>query len=296
MKNYLIIVPDDHYHKKDNHTFLVYDFENGKLIHQSPYNKELDCKELEGQGRPTFRPYGITCDDEYIYVASHKKLAKYDIKTFEYCGLVDIPMYVNTHRLFKSGDEFYITHTSVNVIGVHGKTDTFFDVLSQKLVSEPPQPSHAEQHDLVHVNSIYEHDDRIYFCLHNLYTAPSQFGYFVKNKYESKIIASVGFCCHEIKIVNNKLYSLSTGTGEMVEIDLNDGQTTTYKIVDPNKTFLRGMDVLNDKLFFCGSNRYCNGVIPMNNCFVAVFDTSTKNVKRHFNINHADIVTCMKLI
>jgi hypothetical protein len=295
-KKLLIVVPDDHYHKKQNYTFLVYDFESGKLLHRSPYNEDLDCKELQGQRRPTFRPYGITCDDDYLYIASHKKLAKYNKKTFEYCGLVDIPMYVNTHRMLKSGEEFYVTHTSVNVIGVHGKTDTFFDAETLQCVNKPPHPEHAEEKDTVHVNSLTEHNGKIYFCLHNLDRKPSQFGYFDKSTYESEIFASVGGCCHDVRIINNTLYSLSSITGEIIEIDLTTFDTKKYKVVKRLRTFLRGMDVIGDKLIFVGSNHYSDGVIEMNNCFVANFDTKTKQTKRISNINHADIVNCIKII
>ena len=295
MQKHFIIVPDDHYHKKNNLTFIVYDFESGKLIHESPNNKDLYCEDLIGQGRPIFRPFGIGSDNDYIYIASHKKLGKYNRKTFEYCGLVDIPMYINTHQILKS-DSFYVAHTAVNAIGIHGKTDIFFDVSSFKCVEAPEHPIHAEKHDTIHINSVTEHNGKIYFCLHNLGKVPSQFGYFDKVTYESKIIASAGFCCHDVQILNEKLYALSSETGEIIEIDLKNGQTITHMIVESNKTFLRGMDVSDDKLFFCGSNRYTNGVIPMNNCFVASFDPSTKHVKRQFNINHADIVTCMKIV
>jgi hypothetical protein len=292
----LIVIPDDHGHRKDNCTFFVYDLD-GKLIHESPNNIKLNCEELEGQGRPTFRPFGITSDDKYLYIASHKKLGKYNKKTFKFVGLVDIPMYINTHQILKSGDDFYVTHTAVNTIGIHGKMNSaYFDVVSLKLIEKPLPPLNVESHDTLHVNSLLEHDDKIYFCLHNLGRESSQFGYFNKFTYESKIIASAGVCCHDIQILNNKLYALSSETGEIIEIDLVKEQPITYKISNPNKTFLRGMDIQDGKIIFCGSNRHTNGIIPMNNCFIASFDTLTKTVNRRFNINNADIVTSIKVI
>ena len=292
----LIVIPDDHGHRKDNCTFFVYDLD-GKLIHESPNNIKLNCEELEGQGRPTFRPFGITSDDKYLYIASHKKLGKYNKKTFNFVGLVDIPMYINTHQILKSGDDFYVTHTAVNTIGIHGKMNSaYFDVVSLKLIEKPLPPLNVESHDTLHVNSLLEHDDKIYFCLHNLGRESSQFGYFNKFTYESKIIASAGVCCHDIQILNNKLYALSSETGEIIEIDLVKEQPITYKISNPSKTFLRGMDIQDGKIIFCGSNRHTNGIIPMNNCFIASFDTLTKTVNRRFNINNADIVTSIKVI
>jgi hypothetical protein len=292
----LIIVPDDNYHRKDNKTFLVYDFETGELIHESPYNKDLDCTELKDQGRPTFRPFGVTHDEDYIYVVSNNKLGKYDKKTFEYCGLVNIPLYINTHQVLKSDEDFYVAHTAVNAIGVHGKTDKYFDVSSFDWVETPEQPQTADGHDTIHLNSITEHGDRIYFCLHNLGIKPSEFGYLNKNTHEFKIVGSGGSSCHDVQIIGNNLYALSSGTGQIIEIDLTTGQTTTHKVVKRMKTFLRGMDVMCDKIIFVGSNYYNNDAIELNSCFVASFDTVTKETKRIFNINHADIVTCMKIV
>ena len=291
----IIIVPDDHYHKKDNYTFLVYDL-NGELLHKSPYNPELDCVELQGQGRPTFRPFGVTFDDEYLYVASHKKLGKYKKNTFEFYGLVDVPMYINTHQITKDDDNFYIAHTAVNAIGIHGKINTYFDVETLLCVEKPPEPNHVNNLDTIHVNTVTDHDGKIYFCLHNLGKVPSQFGYFDKTTYESKIIASAGFCCHDVQIINNGLYALSSETGEIIEIEISTGQVTTHKVVNPSKTFLRGMDISDGKIIFCASNRYSDGVIPMNNCFVSTFDTTTKGIKRLFTIGEADVIVCMKNI
>jgi len=292
----VIVVPDDHRHRKDNYTFLVYDLEDGSLIHESLYNKELNCEELIGQGRPTFRPFGIASDDEYLYIASHKKLGKYNKETFEFCGLVDIPMYINTHQVLKSDEDFYVAHTAVNAIGIHGKTNAYFDVSTFQCVEQPQEPNHAEKHDVIHINSVTEYDGKIYFCLHNLGIVPSQFGYFDKVTYESKIIASVGYCCHDVQVLNNTLYALSSETGEIIEIDLSTGQPTAYKVANPKLTFLRGMDMSDGKIIFCGSNRYSDGIIPMNNCFISSFDPLTKTTKRQFTMNNVDIVVCIKII
>jgi hypothetical protein len=292
----IVIIPDDHQYKKDNYTFLVYNL-NGKLIHKSPNNTKLNCDELIGQGRPTFRPFGVTYDDNYLYIVSNNKLGKYNKKTFEFYGLVDIPLYINTHQILKSGDNFYVTHTAVNTIGIHDKMNSaYFDVSKLKLIERPEIPNDVESHDTIHVNSIHEHDDKIYFCLHNKGKIPSQFGYFDKFTYKSKIIASAGLCCHDVQILNNSLYALSSETGEIIEIDLVTEQPVIYKISNPSKTFLRGMDILDGKIIFCGSNRYTDGIIPMNNCFIATFDISTKTVDRQFNINNAYTVNSIRVI
>jgi hypothetical protein len=296
MKKQLVIVPDDHYHKKINSTFLVYEIENGSLIHESPYNSDLNCVDLLGQGRPTFRPYGVTSDEEYLYIVSHKKLGKYNKKTFDYCGLVDIPLYVNTHQVLKNDNIFYVTHTSVNNIGIHGENDTFFNVDTLNCGEKPVSPSHAESVDKFHVNSICDYGGKIYFCLNNLGVYPSQFGYFDKSTYESKILTSAGNCCHDIQIINNKLYTLSTGTGEIIEIDLDNMQTFRYNVVNPQTTYLRGMDIFEENIIFACSNRYSDEMLPINNCFVATFNITDKTISKKFSVNHAEVIARIKVI
>jgi hypothetical protein len=45
----LVITPDDYYTRQEHYTFIVYDFETGKLEYIKDKCNELDCKHLEGQ-------------------------------------------------------------------------------------------------------------------------------------------------------------------------------------------------------------------------------------------------------
>jgi len=293
---HLIITPDDDGYNPNNPTFLVYDTESKKLVHTCPKLSALDSAEVAGQGRPTFRPFGIASDGEYLYIASNNKLAKFH--NYEFVGLVDMPLYVNTHELVAYGDTIFAANTANDTIGIYdGDTCLFFDVRTFSASQIAPIPSDVGSHDGVHVNSLSLHEDKLYFCLHHLNRRTSQLGRFDINTLEGEIMGEGGYCAHGVQVFNDKLYSLSSGTGEVIEVCLSTGGVALYKVVDSSKTFLRGLDILDGKLVFGGSNTYSDDrTIYMNNCFAAEFDTETKKAKPLMYFNEAYIISDMKVL
>ena len=293
----LVITPDDDSYNVNRPTFLVYDSVSKELVHTCNKLEELNAVEMTGQGRPTFRPYGIASDEDYLYVVSHNKLGKFNKETYEFLGLVDVPLFVNTHKIMRYRDSIYVTNTSNNTIGIHNlenRTHKFFDVRTFKLTNDVATPANAESHDTTHVNSLYADGNKIYFSLNNLNRRSSQLGYFNADTFESEIVAEAGLRTHGVQVLNNKLYSLSSGTGEIVEVDLDTKDVALYKVVNSAKTYLRGLDVLDGNLVFCGSNTYSEErTIYMNNCFVAQFDVKAKVL---MNINAAYIIADMKVL
>jgi hypothetical protein len=70
---------------------------------------ELDNPNLDTKGRASFCPFGITKDENIIYVASHLKIGMFDSKTYEYIGLVEgVSCNLNTHQILVDGDLMYI--------------------------------------------------------------------------------------------------------------------------------------------------------------------------------------------
>lgn len=133
--------------------------------------------------------------------------------------------------------------------------------------------------------------------MHHLNRQHSQLGYFDVDTLKAEIVAEAGYCTHGVQVLNGKLYSLSTGTGEVIEVDLATKSVALYKVVDSNKTFLRGLDILDGEIIFGGSNTYSEDrTIYMNNCFVAQFDTTTKKSKVLINVKDAYIISDMKVL
>jgi hypothetical protein len=296
----IIITPDDDGYKPDNPTFLVYNAESKELVHTSPKLLELNSEAVEGQGRPTFRPFGIAMDDKFLYIASNDKLGRFYKSDYMFIDLVDVPLFVNTHEMVAYDGVLYVANTANDTIGIYNLKEqhyTFFDVNTFVCSDTAPIPDHVGSHDAAHVNSLCYHEGSIYFCLHNLNKRSSQLGRLNINSLQAEIISESGYCAHGVQVLNGNLYSLSTGTGEVIEVDLNTKEVRAYKVADSNKTFLRGLDILGGAIVFGGSNTYSEDrTIYMNNCFVARFDTETKVSNVMLNIKDAYIISDMKVL
>ena len=296
----LIITPDDHTYREDIYTFLIYDLQKKKLIHKQRKELSLDCLELEGQGRSTFRPFGITNDDRFINIASNNKIGYFNYLNYEMCGLLDVPTFLNTHQILKSRQYLYVTNTSNDTIGIYNlatRKNLFLNVTTFEVKDTASIPTSVYSHDTAHVNSLYEHEDKIYFCLHNHGEKKSQYGFFYKDTLKAEIIAEAGYNSHNVVILNNHLYSLSSGTGELIDIDLNTNQAIYIEYVNPDKTFLRGLDIYQNKLLIgCSNNHKAERVIYKNNCYISLFDTKEVKGQRYMEINDAYVITDLKVV
>lgn len=294
----IVITPDDDSYDVNSPTFLVY--ENGKLIHTCPKLPELNSEEVANQGRPTFRPFGIASDEKFLYVASHNRLGVFDKKDYGFVSLIDVPLFINTHEMVMYDGVMYVANTSNDTIGIYdlkNQHNVFFNVNTFVCTGTAPTPDNVLSHDAAHINSLCYHDNNIYFCLHNLNQRTSQLGRFDINTLQAEIIAEAGYCAHGVQVLNGKLYSLSTGTGEVIEVELDTKAVRLYKVVDSAKTFLRGLDILDGSIIFGGSNTYSEErTIYMNNCFVAQFDAATKKSKLLLNVKDAYIISDMKVL
>lgn len=296
----IVITPDDDGYNSNHPAFLVYDSESKELVGTSPKVFELDSEEMVGQGRPTFRPFGIASDDKFLYVASHNRLGRFDKNDYDFIDLVGAPLFINTHEMVVHNGIFYIANTANDTIGIYDRRENhciFFNVNTFGRTIEAPTPDHAGSHDAAHVNSLCYHDGYIYFCLHNLNKRTSQLGRFNITTFDASIIAEAGYCAHGVQVLNGKLYSLSTGTGEVIEVDLRTRDVALHKVVDSSKTFLRGLDILDGNIIFGGSNTYSEErTIYMNNCFVAKFNVVTRKAEMLINVKDAYIISDMKVL
>ena len=303
--NKLIITPDDHGYKEEVFTFLAYDIEKKTLLHKHTKIDELDCLNLANQGRSTFRPFGITYDDN-IQIVSHDRVAEFDSLDYSFLGTIDVPLFVNTHQILKSGNILYATNTSNDTIGIYDLLtgeNKFLSVIDFQVLNEVPMPLDAYSHDNRHINSIYEHENKIYFCLHNLGKRMSQFGYFDKDTLKGELIAEAGYCAHNIVVINNHLYSLSSATGEIIEINLETKNINKVRIVNEETTFLRGLDVYQNKLFIGCSNNHGTydketneKLIYKNNCYIMLLDTMTGNTERYMDMPDVYVITDLRIV
>ena len=298
----LIITPDDHSYVDETPTFLSYDLENKFLLYKHPKMNELDCREFEGTGigRPSFRPFGISYGDGFLHIVSNNRMAYFHPLNYSHLGMVDVPLFLNTHQILKSNNVLYTTNTANDTIGIYNFStgvNKFLRVTDFTIQDSAPTPWHVYSHDLRHVNSLCEYKNKIYFCLHNHGKRPSRFGCFDKESFEVELIADVGINAHGIVIINEHLYSLSSGTGEVIEIDLKTKTAHTFQLVNADKTFLRGLDVYQNKLLIgCSNNHKVERILYKDNCYITLLDTNTGVAERYMEIPDAYIITDLKVI
>ena len=113
----IVITPDDDSYDVNSPTFLVY--ENGELVYTCPKMSELNADEIAGQGRPTFRPFGIASDEDFLYVVSHNKLAQFDKIDYSFIELLDVPLFINTHEMVMHDRVMYVANTANDTIGIY---------------------------------------------------------------------------------------------------------------------------------------------------------------------------------
>lgn len=293
---HIVVTPDDV--GQGGNTFLVYDAGSKELVYKCEKVPALNCAHVVG--RPTFRPFGIASNEKYLYVVSHNKLGVFDKSTYQFLDLLDVPLFINTHEIAVCDGILYVANTGNDTIGIHGiekKYSMFLNVNTFEMATTADTPTSVSSHDSAHVNALCVTEDRLYFSLHNLGKKASQLGYLDTNTFKAEIIAEVGLCTHGVHTLQGKLYTLSTGTGEVIEVDLETKNTSAYKVVNPDRTFLRGLDVLDGSVVFGGSNLYSDDqTIYMNNCFIAQFDVDTKKSKALMAVDDAYIITDMKVI
>lgn len=242
----------------DYKTFTVYDLLTRQLIHDKDKIEELNCPNLVGSLRPTFRPFGITIDED-IYIASNEKIGVFDKHSYNFKYTLDLPLFVNTHQILKIGDILYVCNTSINCMGIYNlktKENKFLDLIKMKIVDSVSKPTNAHSHDLIHFNAMCEYKGKIVFCLHNLGVKNSEYYFYDPLTDKVEFIIAAGFCGHNIKIKDNFLYSLSSQKGQLIRVNLENKMTQYKFLIDPTNVFLRGIDWYNNDLLIAySSNR-----------------------------------------
>jgi hypothetical protein len=294
----VIITPYDSVNSIE-HNFFVFDLTTKEHIFSSKKQPSLDCSHLANQGRPTFRPFGIDTDEKNIYIASNDRLGSFDKNTYKFKELLSIPLFINTHQILKNQNYFYTCNTANDSIGINHIFENksyFLDVNNFILTKIVNTPSHVYDNDTKHVNSLFPYKGKLYFCLHNRGKTPSEFYSLDPSTFKIEKIFEDGVSCHNIFIINDVLYTLSTTTGEIIEYDLNTGNVYKNQIVDPKIAFLRGLDFYDSGLLIGCSNNFKNVSMIDGLCSLLHLNLTTGNVEQFMNINQMYIISDLKVL
>ncbi len=294
----VVFTGDRHYFGDEFYTFYVYDTDAQKIVYRKEKIDDLEFRDFPLEDRPSFRPYGISQDADRLYVVCHAKVAMFDKSDFAYRGCVEnLRAFVNTHQILKTPDRLYVCNTSCDTLGVlEDGAMRYLDLKTYEVVDTVEAPTDVNKRDRLHVNSILEAGDDLYL----LFTDKSRKlgGAIVcldKNTFAEKYLIEVGKKLHNITIIGNTLYTLSTGTGELVELDLKSQAMEIYPLANPDEIYLRGMVNLDGNLLISFSRNF-NAETSMRFSYLKLFDTEEKFVTDNLIVNKVDILNNMQLL
>lgn len=215
--------------------------------------------DIDVHSRPNFNPHGITYDDNDVYIASHEKIGIFDRYSFEYKGNLSVKSFVNTHQILKHGNLLFVTNTcndSISIIDLLTKEHEYIDVRNLCVTDTCIETEEVREHDKHHVNSLCVDNNRLYFCLHNgPLKKPSSFYYYDLINKNFVHIIDAGEECHDIVILGDMLYTNSSGTRQLLKIDMIEKSIQSFDIMNiPNDNWLRGLVKYGNKLLVGESN------------------------------------------
>jgi hypothetical protein len=250
---------------------------------------ELDNPNLDTKGRASFCPFGITKDENIIYVSSHLKIGMFDAKTYEYLGLVEgVASNLNTHQILIDGDLMYICNTSNDSLGILNlKTkenkyvmlkddiENGFEIKDSVVFQKN---FYAE--DMLHFNSLCQHKDSLFLLFSVRGLSSSKVLEISKKDYQPiQIIEDFGTFNHDIVVTDESIYSVSTHTGELIEY-CRKTQTFQRHLICRNVVdwWPRGLKKIDDTIYvFVGENFKSTKKFQFN--IVREFDLIDKKIR-----------------
>lgn len=258
----LIIIPDDHYIKSINNTYLAYDLDSLSLTSFEAETSLLHDTNLEGSASP-FRPFGVCKYNDGIAVISHGKLVVYKDGKIE--SIDKYPLFLNSHQICSDEEALYVANTSVDTIGIHHQDKSnYFNVRTKEFSSKCNPSLTVYLEDRKHVNSLTLDGGYLYYCLHNLNVEESSFGRIDLKTMSNEHLFKCGSCCHDVVILDGYLYSNSSCNGFLIKHNIKDKTTETFELVDPLTLFLRGMVSYEGNLLIGVSNNHMSECSPLN--------------------------------
>lgn len=278
-------------------SFTLYDCVSGEQLYVKEKNNGLISDSIISDQRPKFRPFGIAFDDNDIYISSNDKIGVYDRVKYNLKRILSVKSFVNTHQILKHDDLLFITNTcndTISIINLITNEHKFINTRKLSVTDHCIDTCDVYAHDKHHVNSITLEGDRLYFCLHNGPSGQkSRFYYYDLIKGTIHDIVEMGRSCHNIVIDGDFLYTLSTGTGNLLKYNMSDKSMEKFGIADPKEdNFLRGMDRFGDKLFIGNSNfmpfrkQENKSEVKYRKAYVYQFDMNTHEKTLFLEHNH----------
>lgn len=249
-----------------------------------------------------YKPFGCYPKGEFIYVANHDKLIKLDRKG-NYINHITLNNFSNPHQILVTEDVkcftntdkdlIELTYTDLNELPTKDKKYVIDIKTLDNVVNDLNHgKSHLLHDDNHHVNSLCLNDNKIYFCLHNRGSKPSQYFYIDLKTQQIHYICDYGQTSHNCEVEGDFLYTLNTRracfaginlkTGKGWEISLIDKSKENFLYVNREDYFLRGL-VLTKKYFIIGASLTHTNANNGNSQILFV-DRETKEIVKRYDI------------
>jgi hypothetical protein len=185
------------------------------------------------------------------------------------------------------------------------------------MIDKIDKPNNHNEHDNHHINSLLVYEDYIYAMAHNNGNRESELYRLSLDLKEIHHISNLETLHHEIIIHNGVMYSLATGTGNLIKLDLNTLHQEKYFLADrPNspdrpirlnlgnwhqnkhfmsaEMFLRGMVLIDNKLEIFGSQELTPKYIQSDDCATRItFDINDYSITKT-PIGDIAVFTCVQ--
>ena len=282
-----------------------------KVIKQNvlPDNIHLDDRK--------YKAFGCYPKGESLFIANHDKLIKLD-KEGNYISYITLNNFKNPHQIIVTDDVKCFTNTDKDLIELTYKRKlrrspnldelptkdkkyvidlkTLNNVVNDHIDERAFIYSglHLFQDDNHHVNSLCLNDDKIFFCLHNRGSKPSQYFYIDLKNEKIKYICDYGYTSHNCEIEGDLLYTLDTRGGNFACINWKTGKGWETKLVDREDYFLRGL-VITKNHFIIGVSLTDTNANKGNSQILFV-DRETKEIINRYDIEGYNCVNDIKQI
>ena len=261
-----------------------------------------------------YKSFGCYPKGKFIYVANHDKLIKLDRKG-NYINHITLNNFSNPHQILVTEDVkcftntdkdlIELTYTDLNELPTKDKKYVIDIKTLDNVVNDLNHgKSHLLHDDNHHVNSLCLNDNKIYFCLHNRGSKPSQYFYIDLKTQQIHYICDYGQTSHNCEVEGDFLYTLNTRracfaginlkTGKGWEISLIDKSKENFLYVNREDYFLRGL-VLTKKYFIIGASLTHTNVNNGNSILLFV-DRETKEIVKRYDIEGYNCINDIRQI
>lgn len=188
------------------------------------------------EDRPPHRPFGITWNEDTIFIANRSNLLIYD-SNLKFVKSIDGILDSNTHQIVYYENQIIATMTRQDCVRFINLEDYSYETFHIDDGWEKYQPSHR-----YHLNSVVVRDNLLYIMLHNKKLRRSRVLVFnLETRTREREIRISAYSAHGIYLNGDTIGYLNSHN-ESVDFSLLNSQGPAQAVYEPSfSSFLRGL-------------------------------------------------------